>query len=256
MRGFLFRTDFQLAISFINSTYTVPNQSTLTKYSRTHTRTITPSPVRTTETQTITHTFDRWTKSNRITTVTVTPTCRIPLRPRHPDPVCSFRRKDDKPYKHGDRDQEHRWGSPGRDDHKPRRNRPYGKDGNKSPDDPTDEANAPLQKRAPDYRTTTLSGPTSGEPTLTVTAPPSTQTHVVVATTTYSITSPPKTVWGGKAQQTVTLPTSTQTIVRIIYTKQYVDKTYGWTWTKTVYDTPPAEATKCRREGGHFGDRW
>lgn len=113
-----------------------------------------------------------------------------------------------------------------------------------------------LHKRAPDNRTTTVSGPTSGEPTLTITAAPSKQTHVVVATTTYTVTAPPKTICGGKAQQTVTLPASTKTIDRIVYTKQYVTKTFGWTLTKTVGSIPTAEAVKCKREGGRFGGQW
>jgi len=79
------------ATSVANYTVTVPNTlSTITVPSPTYTRTITPQPQSAvTQVSTSTQIFTRWTQVDTSTATVVTPTCTTPLRPLHPDPICT-----------------------------------------------------------------------------------------------------------------------------------------------------------------------
>lgn len=211
---------------------------TITQPSATDVQTITPQPVTTTELQTITNTFNRWSRTNIVSTETVTPTCHVPLRPRNPDPVCTAVVEGVRPpqgYPRGP-------------------SRPIGPAQPNPAVHPRDKPSK-LMKRAPDDRTTTITASTNGT-TSTVTAPVSTQTHVLAATNTFSVTSPPRTIREGTAVQTATAPTPVQTVVKIIYERAYVTKTFGWSWTQKVVETPPALAAECKAKGGRLDAWW
>jgi hypothetical protein len=68
----------------------VPNTlSTVTALSPVYTQTITPPRSAVTQVSTSTQTFTRWSQVDTSTATVVTPTCRTPLRPLHPDPICT-----------------------------------------------------------------------------------------------------------------------------------------------------------------------
>jgi hypothetical protein len=54
-----------------------------------YTQTITPPRSAVTEVSTSTQTFTRWSQVDTSTATVVTPICRTPMRPLHPDPVCT-----------------------------------------------------------------------------------------------------------------------------------------------------------------------
>lgn len=188
----------------------------------------------------------------------MTPTCHVPLRPRSPDPICSSVPKGVRFPKHlklqahaeGHVSSDHGKGSK----HGKDKDGKHGRNG-KHPRDEVDSVKPSIKKRAPDGRTTTISASSNGTTTF-ITAPASTQTNVVAATSTFSITAPPQTVRQGNAVQTVTAPALVETVVKVVYSRAYVTKTFGWTWVKTVTTIPLAAVTECQRKGGHFNDKW
>jgi len=68
----------------------VPNTlSTITVPSPVYTQTITPPRSAVTQVSTSTKTFTRWSQVDSSTATVVTPHCRTPIRPLHPDPICT-----------------------------------------------------------------------------------------------------------------------------------------------------------------------
>lgn len=238
------------ATSYINSTSTVPNTLAITEPSATHIETLTPQKTTTTTFETVVHTFNRWTKANTVSTVTVTPTCRVPLRLRSPDPNCSSVPKGVR-FPKGLKIQAHAEGHVSSD----HVSSDHGKDGKHHPRAEVDIMKPSIKKRAPDERTTIVSASSNGTTTF-ITAPASTQTDVIAATSTFSITAPSQTIRQGSAVQTVTAPVPVETVVKVVYSRAYVTKTFGWTWMKTVTTIPPALATECQQKGGHLNDKW
>ncbi|KAF2869684.1 hypothetical protein BDV95DRAFT_83776 [Massariosphaeria phaeospora] len=112
---------------------------------------------------------------------------------------------------------------------------------------------APLDERAPDAPTITVTAATPASATSTYTAPPLTTTESALATTTTTSRLPPVTVYSGVYTKTVTLPTPTKTQLTFGYTTTTSTITIRATFTRTTTVTPSASLTACRNIGGHIG---
>jgi len=165
----------------------------------------------------------------------VTATCRTPLRPLHPDPICTvFPNKLQIPV-----------GVTGVQ----RRPVPFGETG------PTP---APaLHKRAPDATAITVTSPANTTVTLTA-GFSSTETNIEALTSTYFVMdTAPQTVFVGQPVQTVTAAVApVETRVQTSFARAYETQTFGLTWTQTLTSTPSAALESCRAVGGHFGRWW
>jgi hypothetical protein len=215
----------------------VPNTlSIVTALSPVYTQTITPPRSAVTQVSTSTQTFTRWSQVDTSTATVVTPTCRTPLRPLHPDPICTvFPNKLQIPV-----------GVTGVQ----RRAVPFGESN-------TNRAAAELHKRAPDATAITVTSPANT--TVTVTAGvPSTETNIEAFTSTYFVTdTAPQTVFVGQPVQTVMAAVApVETRVQTSFARAYETRTFGLAWTQTLTSTPSAALENCRAVGGHFGRWW
>ncbi|KAK4494328.1 hypothetical protein PRZ48_014626 [Zasmidium cellare] len=235
--------------SVIQTTSTVPNTKTITIPGVIKTKTITPKPVTTTSKKIITRTFNRWTKTQEIIAKTVTASCTIPPRPHFPDPECRIiptiipipkglkinAKRADKPIPI-----------------ESARKRFESVRAAKARTEQLSERNN-IAVRSPDAPTITLTASTAINSTTTIYASTSTITDVTLTTSTALITNPPSTIKQGVLTTTITAKPKTKTITRIGYTVTYRTKTMSLTWTRTTTVTPTAQATSCKRKGGHFG---
>jgi hypothetical protein len=116
---------------------------------------------------------------------------------------------------------------------------------------------APLDKRAPDAPTITITAQTPMNTTITYTDPPTTTTESTVVSTTTTTTEPPVTIYSGIFTSTATAPTPTKTRFAFAYTTSVVTRTIRATWTRTTTVTPSASMPACKQHGGHWGPgRW
>lgn len=215
----------------------------------------TPAEVTVTSTKMHTQTFTRWTKTQSIDTVVVTPQCTIPPRPRFPDPVCSWIPKNH-PL-------------------------PFGLHLKARADKPADPevvrkrfenmraakaravmerdaqiTPAPHVKRDADQPTVTITADQPINSTITITASPTTDLETAITSDISYYTQPPSTVRSGTEVDTTYAPTPTDTVRTVAYTRAYTTKTWAVTWTYTTTTTPAAHATSCVQKGGHFGPGW
>ena len=235
----------------ISVTTPVPNSKTITVASGTQYATITPPATTTTLTTTITRTFDRWTKTQQIKTETFTASCTVPSRPIWPDTACQITPTThplpsgltNKPQKREDismrglaRQQSAQCGS--------------------IPSSASLENSQNTKSACGEVPTKAIPGRTAVNVTITSTAPTSTIHDFVWYTVTSTITLPPQTVNSGLDFVTVTASPPVQTVPTLAYAVTYRTKTLSLAWTYSTAVTPPAVASACRAEGGHFGGDW
>ncbi|PSN72804.1 hypothetical protein BS50DRAFT_568407 [Corynespora cassiicola Philippines] len=243
-------TSTEVSTSTVGPTTTVTIPSATAKT----TKTITPSAVTTTSTKTFTRTKLTFTNQLSITTKTVTATCTVPTSKSdkpctysptliHPAALVSptgspmlhrFMRKADRAV----------------DIEYARRRIEAAK---LRRDQKAQEAAEPVEKRAPDAPTVTVTAETPVNATVTQTAPAITTTEGAMTTTTTTTTMPPSTVYSGIFTSTVTLPTPTKTKVTFAYTSTTSTITIRATFTRTTTITPSASLTACKSLGGHIG---
>ncbi|KAF2691054.1 hypothetical protein K458DRAFT_355509 [Lentithecium fluviatile CBS 122367] len=234
-------------------TYTVPSK-TAKKI-----KTVTPSPVFATSTKTFTRVKTTWTKDLRIITKTATATCTTST-PSKPDKPCTYSptllhpealvtptaaAKFHRFMKKADRAVDIKYARARIEAAKLKR------------DQKARDAAAPLEKRAPDAPTLTVTASTPVNFTSTYTAAAVTNTESTVVSTTTTFTQPPVTIYSGIFTSTVTAPTPTKTRFSFAYTTSLTTKTIHATWTRTTTITPSASVTACKKRGGHWGSaRW
>jgi hypothetical protein len=271
----------------------VPNTlSTITVPSPVYTQTITPPRSAVTQVSTSTQTFTRWSQVDTSTATVVTPTCRTPLRPLHPDPICTvFPNKLQIPVGvTGVQRRALTFGeaapaptpsssssSSSLSSHSVAEHVTAGRPGDKVPyyltvsrpsQGTRNKMNNPyhtgpegeqtkLQKRDPDASAITVTDTT--DTTATVTASPaSTQTDFEASTSTfYVMDAAPQTVFVGQPVQTVMAAVQpVETVVQTAFVRAHETQTFGLTWTQTLSSTPSAALESCRAIGGNFGKWW
>ncbi|OAL50290.1 hypothetical protein IQ07DRAFT_423235 [Pyrenochaeta sp. DS3sAY3a] len=218
------------------------------------TKTVTPPPTTTTSTKTMTKTSLSLTKIFAVTTKTVTATCTTPGRPGRPDKPCRYSPtllhpaalvtpttipKMHRFMRKSDREVDFEWARARIEAAKARRAEKA-------------EANAQLERRAPDAPVSTVTFEIPVNTTTTIVAPAVTTTESILLTTTTTSTLPPATVLSGLITQTITLPTPTKTKVKFASATTTKTITFGATFTKTKTVTPTSSVTACKKQGGHF----
>ena len=248
-------TSTNVFTSTINNTltYTVPSKTAK------NIKTIVPPPVMTTTTKTFTRVQNTYTKDLSIVTKTATATCTAPSK--QPDKPCTYSPtlvhpaamvtpttvpKFHRFIRKSDRAVDIEWARARIALAKLKRDRM------------AQNAAAPLDKRAPDAPTITVTAPTPANVTITHTNPPVTTTESTVLASTVTTTQPPVTIYSGIFTSTVTAPQRTKTRFQFTQTTILQTKTIHATWTRTTTITPSASMTACHRQGGHWGGsgRW
>lgn len=220
-----------------------------------NTKTITPPPTTTTSTKIMTKTSLSLTKIFAITTQTVTATCTTPGLPGHPDKPCQYSPTRLHPaalatpttipklhrfIRKADRAVDVEWARARIEAAKQRRN------------EQAREAAAPLERRAPDAPTLTVTADVPVNTTTTILAPATTTTETVLTSATVTSTLPPATVFSGLFTSTLTLPTPTKTQLKLSYATTTKVITFGATFTKRTTVTPTTSVSACKKAGGHF----
>ena len=244
-----------LATSTFKYTSTIPNNVTVTLPAATTVLTKTPAEVTVTSTKTHTATFWRWTKTQSVDTVVVTPQCTVPPKSRFPDPVCRWIPKNH-PLPYGLHI-------------KARGDQPANVEVVRKRFENMRAANAravvernaqithaPHIKRDADQRIITSTADQPINSTITVTAAPSTDVDCAITSQISYYTQPPCTIRSGTEIDTSYAPTPTDIFRTVAYTRTYATKTWAVTWTSTSTTTPAADATSCVKQGGHFGPGW
>jgi hypothetical protein len=231
------------------STVTVPS-GTAKK-----TRTITPKPITTTSTTTKTKTSISLSKVFAVTTQTSTATCTTPGRPGRPDKPWRYSPTKLHPaaivtptsipkmhrfMRKSDRAVDVEWARARIEAAKQRRA------------DRAREAAAPLERRAPDAPTFTVTGDVPTNTTTTILAQAITTIETILTSETTTSTLPPATVFSGLFTNTVTLPTPTKTKLKISSATTTKVITFGATFTKHTTVTPTTSVSACKKAGGHF----
>lgn len=214
-------------------------------------KTITPKAVTATSTKTMTRTKVSLTKVVSITTKTVQATCTTPAHTGRPDKPCTYSPTKIHPAalvtpttiptnfrwaRKADREVDIEWARARIEAAKRKR----------------DQAKAPLERRAPDAPTITVTGDTPASTTTTEQGPPTTTTETVLVTEASTYTIPAPTVLSGLITLTTTLPTPTKTRITLAYTTTTKTINFGATYTKTSTITPSASVTACKSQGGHW----
>ncbi|KAI0582371.1 hypothetical protein Alg130_06179 [Pyrenophora tritici-repentis] len=214
-------------------------------------KTITPKAVTATSTKTMTRTKVSLTKVVSITTKTVQATCTTPAHTGRPDKPCTYSPTKIHPAalvtpttiptnfrwaRKADREVDIEWARARIEAAKRKR----------------DQAKAPLERRAPDAPTITVTGDTPASTTATEQGPPTTTTETVLVTEASTYTIPAPTVLSGLITLTTTLPTPTKTKVTLAFTTTTKTINFGATYTKTSTVTPSASVTACKSQGGHW----
>jgi len=244
-------------LSFISTvgpttTYTIPSRTAkATKF-------VTPRPVFTTRTKTLTRLRRTWTKKLSITTKTKTAICTTPP---------PWSRKQDQPCTYTPTmthipalETPTGTGSPTLRRYSRRFDRAVSVEYarariNAAKARRNEKAkSAQLDKRAPDAPTFTVTAALPVNETVTITASPITTTESTVVSKTATVTLPPVTVYSGIYTHARTLPTPTKTRLRFTYTTSTTTKTVCATWTRTIVVTPAASLKACKKVGGHFGN--
>ena len=267
----------------------MPNTlSTITVPSPVYTQTLTPPRSAVTQVSTSTQTFTRWTQIDSSTATVMTPICRTPMRPLHPDPICTvFPNKVQIPAGvPGVHRRAVAFGEavpptfssydftlypfPPKTPVNPpttrslRSNDPHhegqgGTGPEKRQEQEAQEAEAAkgIQKRAPDLTAVTVTSPANTTVTLFAGAT-STETNFEAVTSTYYIMdTAPQTVYVGQPVQTVMAAVQpVETVVQTDFARAYETSTFGLTWTQTLTSTPSAAVESCRAVGGNFGRWW
>ena len=262
----------------------MPNTlSTITVPSPVYTQTLTPPRSAVTQVSTSTQTFTRWTQIDSSTATVMTPICRTPMRPLHPDPICTaFPNKMQIPTGvSGVHRRAVAFGEavpptfssydfplypfPPKTPVNPpktrslRSNDPHHEGQGGTPmEKRQDEAHQSLlQKRAPDPTAVTVTSPANSTVTLFAGAT-STETNFEAVTSTYYIMdTAPQTVYVGQPVQTVMAAVQpVETVVQTDFARAYETSTFGLTWTQTLTSTPSAAVESCRAIGGNFGKWW
>ncbi|EAT85477.2 hypothetical protein SNOG_06826 [Parastagonospora nodorum SN15] len=114
------------------------------------------------------------------------------------------------------------------------------------------EAAAPLERRAPDAPTLTVTADVPVNTTTTILAPATTTTETVLTSATVTSTLPPATVFSGLFTSTITLPTPTKTQLKLSFATTTKVITFGATFTKHTTVTPTTSVSACKKAGGHF----
>ncbi|EMF09716.1 uncharacterized protein SEPMUDRAFT_16084, partial [Sphaerulina musiva SO2202] len=237
--------------STIQTTTSVPNESTITitKPAATKTITITPRAQTVTSTKWLTRTVNTWTFTQSKVTKTILPTCTIPPRPPHADPPCRIF-PTIIPLPHGLTISSSK--------NKPRAAAAATVDPPSLTPEEKSDPTPSIQKRSPDAPTITLQAPLVLNTTTTFLSPStSTLSEIYLTTQTKTLTDPPSTVikasGGTKTEFTTLLPTKTKTVTRIGYSTVTRTRTVKVTWTfTTTGDVPRATKTACREEGGNL----
>lgn len=118
-------------------------------------------------------------------------------------------------------------------------------------DQKANKAAAPLEQRAPDAPTSTITAPIPVNTTITLTA--SAILETVFSTSTSTTQLPDVTIYSGIATKTTTLPPVIKTRYTILYSTVSTTKTIRATWTRVTTTTPRASKTACQKLGGHIG---
>ncbi|KAH7080371.1 hypothetical protein BKA63DRAFT_407796 [Paraphoma chrysanthemicola] len=113
-------------------------------------------------------------------------------------------------------------------------------------------AASPLERRAPDAPTLTVTGDVPVNTTTTILAPASTTYETVLLSATTTSTLPPVTLVSGLYTNTVTAPIPTKTKVSLSFTSTTKVITFGATFTKYTTVTPTTSVSACKKAGGHF----
>ncbi|KAH3918547.1 hypothetical protein HBH56_038060 [Parastagonospora nodorum] len=220
-----------------------------------NTKTITPPPTTTTSTKIMTKTSLSLTKVFAITTQTVTATCTTPGLPGHPDKPCLYSPTRLHPaalatpttipklhrfIRKADRAVDVEWARARIEAAKQRRT------------EMAREAAAPLERRAPDAPTLTVTADVPVNTTTTILAPATTTTETVLTSATVTSTLPPATVFSGLFTSTITLPTPTKTQLKLSFATTTKVITFGATFTKHTTVTPTTSVSACKKAGGHF----
>lgn len=210
--------------------------------------TIVPSEVTTTETDTVVATHTVWTATQTVITKTVTPYCTVPPRPYWNDPWASF-----VPTliplppgliikRGGVRAVDYEQAKSRLDRYRAKRA------ANAEP-----KMAREIAKRSADAPTLTSTASIAVNTTTTITAEASTNLFTVYSSNTIYSTLPPLTVKYGTEFDTITAPTPTDTVHTAVWSRTVVTETLSLSWTLTSKTTPPALASSCKAEGGHFG---
>ena len=219
------------------------------------TKTITPPPTTTTSTKIMTKTSLSLTKVFAVTTQTVTATCSTPGRPGRPDKPCRYSPTKLHPaalvtptiipklhrfMRKADRAVDIEWARARIEAAKQRRT------------EKLQEAAAPLERRAPDAPTLTVTGDVPVNITTTIFAPATTTTETILTSETSTSTLPPATVFSGLFTNTITLATPTKTQLKLSFATTTKIITIGATFTKHTTVTPTTSVSACKQAGGHF----
>ncbi|KAF2721638.1 hypothetical protein K431DRAFT_268431 [Polychaeton citri CBS 116435] len=233
---------------------TVPNKNTISKPATTDLVTITPTYATTTKTKTYTRTFQRWTPTRSIDTVTVTPSCEVPLRLLQPDPACRIV-PTIVPVPSGlGIDSSPSVGSLYRRKSSPKRHLDTCPNSSSVPATQTIRRRS-IDRRAADEPSITVDAESPVSTTITQTASPTTEHHTKVSTRTLRSALPPQIAKVGTQSVTLTAPTSTHTIYTSSYRRIYLTRTLTASWTYTTVTTPTAVYSSCRGAGGYLVDK-
>ncbi|KAF2032588.1 hypothetical protein EK21DRAFT_87175 [Setomelanomma holmii] len=247
----------QTTTSTFMNVVTVGPLSTVTLASGTasKTETVTPRATTTTSTKVMTKTSLSLTKVFGVTTKTATATCTTPGLPGHPDKPCRYSPTKLHPaalvspttipplhrfMRKADRAVDIEWARARIEAAKQRRA------------EKARESAAPLERRAPDAPTLTITGDVPVNTTTTVFAPATTTTETVLLSATTTSTLPPATVFSGLYTNTITLPTPTKTQLKLSFATTTKTITLGATFTKYTTVTPTTSVSACKKAGGHF----
>lgn len=247
------------ATSTVFKTSSVNNTLTVTRPATTQVTTTTPAEVTVTSTSTNTRTFWRWTSTQSVSTVSVTPSCTVPIRPRFPDPPCRFIPKHIplpfglNIFPRGDKPVDVEYVRKRFENHRAAKARAAAE---QIQAEAAPKSKRQMVKREADDPTVTVTADSAVNTTTTVTGEPTTITDLEITSSTIYTTLPPETVQYGTKTNVITAPTPTDTVQKIAYTRDYATKTWAVTWTRTVTTTPEVTAADCKRQGGHFGPIW
>ncbi|KAI5240000.1 hypothetical protein E4T42_08533 [Aureobasidium subglaciale] len=233
--------------SWIVNTTTVNNSITVTVPAATRYVTVTPLPVITTKTVSLTRTLKTWTRTAIVYTRTATASCTVPPRPQQPDPPC---RRYPRLLKLPQgvqipRDEPEDYASVKRRlaDIRARR--------------AADIDARDLVKRSADAPVITVIQTTfTSNVTNTFTASPTTVTNIVLSSSIVTTTLPPATIKTGYAKAYITLPPITKTRLTINTAYSWQTATMTARFTKVTTVTPTGIMTACKAWGGHFGNGW
>ncbi|KAI4763731.1 hypothetical protein E4T51_03249 [Aureobasidium sp. EXF-12344] len=232
--------------SWVVNTTTVNNTKTITEPAATRWVTVTPNPVVTTKTISLTRTLKTWTRTAVVYTRTATASCTVPPRPQQPDPPCRrWPRLVQVPAGvHIARDTPETYASIKKRlaDIRARR--------------AADIDARDLVKRTADAATVTVTGTVTVNQTNTFTAAPTTVTAIVLSSSTVTTTLPPATIKTGYASAYLTLPPVTKTTFTVNTAYSWQTKTMTATFVKVTTVTPTGIMTACKSRGGHFGNGW